>query len=153
MPKKRSCASSVGRQRCFLVRSGGGGGGGDGDDDGDGDVGGGRGTGIRGGEVESEQESTLPRALRWDEWGVYEGHGGMTYGFLSEQGLIHQLNATFSAVVNNVERDYFVGGVLVCTLIREAAREIAEVDVALPCGDWYNNALEVMGDAKSVLQG
>ena len=85
-----------------------------------------------------------------DEWGAYLGHGGMTYGFLSEQGFIKQLNATFSAAVNNVERSYFVSGVLVCEMIKLAALELANERISLPCGDWYNGVMNVWDDMASI---
>uniref|UniRef100_A0A7S4B008 Beta-lactamase-related domain-containing protein n=1 Tax=Chrysotila carterae TaxID=13221 RepID=A0A7S4B008_CHRCT len=94
-------------------------------------------------------EAHLPRALHSDEWGMFIGHGGMTYGFLSEQGYIPQLNATFSAVVNHVKRDFFVPGVLTCMLVRLAALELRDETVDLECGDWYHKAQEaaVLQDA------
>ena len=35
-----------------------------------------------------------------DSWGSYVGHGGDTYGFLSESGFLSQFNASFSATAN-----------------------------------------------------
>jgi len=48
-------------------------------------------------EVQS-QPSTFPP--QFNEPGAYKGHGGDTYGFLSEQGMIYGLNASISVVVN-----------------------------------------------------
>lgn len=36
----------------------------------------------------------------YGSWGAYIGHGGDTYGFLSESGVLPQFNATFSAIAN-----------------------------------------------------
>ena len=46
-------------------------------------------------------------------WGAYMGHGGDTYGFLSEQGIIGQLgNASFSVVSNEDTDGRFVQAAL-----------------------------------------
>ena len=37
-------------------------------------------------------------------WGSYVGHGGDTYGFLSESGVLSQFNASFSATANEARR-------------------------------------------------
>ena len=36
-------------------------------------------------------------------WGSYVGHGGDTYGFLSESGVLSEFNASFSATANEVQ--------------------------------------------------
>ena len=38
-----------------------------------------------------------------DSWGSYVGHGGDTYGFLSESGVLREFNASFSATANEVQ--------------------------------------------------
>ena len=67
------------------------------------------------------------------DWGAYLGHGGDTYGFLSEQGWIPQLNATFSVVANQDFVGYFVKNVLACNLIQLAAKLLKGVTVDLRC--------------------
>lgn len=43
----------------------------------------------------------------YGSWGAYIGHGGDTYGFLSESGVLPQFNATFSAIANEVSSGKF----------------------------------------------
>jgi len=72
---------------------------------------------------------------RLGDWGTYVGHGGMTYGFVSEQGMIPQLNATFS-VVKNHDKDVLLDAyVLVCELIQEAANIYGGEVLDLSCGE------------------
>jgi len=69
------------------------------------------------------------------DWGTYVGHGGMTYGFISEQGMIPQLNATFSVVKNHDKDVLLVAYVLVCELIQEAAKIYRGEVLDLSCGE------------------
>ena len=80
------------------------------------------------------KQTSWARGARYGEWGTYLGHGGNTYGFLSEQGLIPQLNATFSVVANSNADDLFVAGVLTCQIIAVAAEEVLGHNIRLPCG-------------------
>eukprot|EP00933_Yihiella_yeosuensis_P035434 TRINITY_DN28988_c0_g1_i2.p1 TRINITY_DN28988_c0_g1~~TRINITY_DN28988_c0_g1_i2.p1 ORF type:complete len:172 (+),score=37.68 TRINITY_DN28988_c0_g1_i2:358-873(+) len=66
-------------------------------------------------------------------WGSYVGHGGDTYGFLSESGLIPQFNASFAAVANEDYQITFVKNVLVCKAIEIAAKVLLEKDLYLKC--------------------
>lgn len=47
---------------------------------------------------QSSWNATVPPVLH--SWGSYVGHGGDTYGFLSESGMLSQFNASFSATAN-----------------------------------------------------
>ncbi len=67
------------------------------------------------------------------DWGSYVGHGGDTYGFLSEQGVIPQLNASFAVVANEDGNGNFVKGALACGIIEIAARVFAGAQVDLKC--------------------
>jgi len=72
-------------------------------------------------EVQS-QPSTFPP--QFDEPGAYKGHGGDTYGFLSEQGMIYGLNASISVVVN---QDGSVRGASASGLICKAIEAVYAV--------------------------
>merc|ERR1712137_1518074 len=60
----------------------------------------------------------------YGEWGATMGHGGDTYGFASDQGLIPQLNATFSWVANTEETGDDVSYFISCNVIMIATRFI-----------------------------
>lgn len=84
-----------------------------------------------------QQTSRKPSAYppRLSDWGAYLGHGGDTYGFLSEQGLLPQLNATFSVIANE---DYYMQGqyvksTLACHFIELAADEVLGLKLDLDC--------------------
>lgn len=82
---------------------------------------------------QTSRHASFPPKL--SEWGSYLGHGGDTYGFLSEQGLIPQLNATFSVIANE---DYYLYGSyvksgLACNLIEMAALEVLGEELDLGC--------------------
>lgn len=68
------------------------------------------------------------------EWGAYMGHGGDTYGFLSEQGIVSKLgNASFS-VVANTDSDYqLVTNAMACRLIQTAAKVLQDTTIDLHC--------------------
>lgn len=68
-----------------------------------------------------------------DDWGSYLGHGGDTYGFLSEQGWVPQLNATFAVVANEDFEGNFVKNALACALIQMAAEVLRGEAVDLGC--------------------
>ena len=55
--------------------------------------------------------------------GAYVGHGGDTYGFLSEQGFYPTVNATIAVVANEDQHGDFVKNTLACG----AYKIIAEV--------------------------
>lgn len=71
---------------------------------------------------------------QFDQWGAYMGHGGDTYGFLSEQGIVSKLgNASFS-VVANMDSDYqFVTNAMACRLIQAAAKVLQDTTIDLYC--------------------
>jgi len=78
------------------------------------------------------QNVTLPP--RFDEWGSYIGHGGDTYGFLSEQGIVGGLdNASFSVVANEDTEPNFVKGALACRTIVTAARILRGINIGIAC--------------------
>lgn len=71
---------------------------------------------------------TLPPDFR--QWGSYMGHGGDTYGFLSEQGIVGGLgNASFSVVSNQDYVGSFVQGAMACRTIVIAAKVLLGKDL------------------------
>jgi len=71
---------------------------------------------------------TLPPDFR--QWGSYMGHGGDTYGFLSEQGIVGGLgNASFSVVSNQDYVGSFVQGAMACRTIVTAAKVLLGKDL------------------------
>lgn len=79
------------------------------------------------------KQTSFAKHAESGEWGTYLGHGGNTYGFLSEQGLITQLNATFSVAVNANADPLFASGLLSCEIIAIAAEEILGKNLRLAC--------------------
>ena len=70
----------------------------------------------------------------FSQWGAYIGHGGDTYGFLSEQGIIGQLNnASFSVVANQDGNTGFVTLGMACRLIQTAAKVLQGETIDLHC--------------------
>lgn len=92
----------------------------------------------------------------YGSWGAYIGHGGDTYGFLSESGVLPQFNATFSAIANEAKgegagvelrlggegsprcavlgQEYlgpFVKNVMVCKMIEVAAKVLLNQEIFL----------------------
>jgi hypothetical protein len=71
-------------------------------------------------------QQTADRWLPWEkppqfgDWGTTIGHGGATYGFLSDQGLIPQLNATWSYAGNSDDGSW--ADALTCQIIKVAAK-------------------------------
>lgn len=76
--------------------------------------------------------ATYPPIL--GSWGSYIGHGGDTYGFLSETGVLTQFNASFSAIANEDYEGTFVKNVLVCKAIEIAAKVLLGEAIYLKCG-------------------
>lgn len=64
----------------------------------------------------------------YGDWGTTMGHGGDTYGFVSDQGFIPQLNATWSWVSNTENVGMDVSYFITCNLIKIAARVVLGVD-------------------------
>lgn len=71
-------------------------------------------------------------APAFDRLGQLIGHGGDTYGFLSEQGILFGLNASLSIIVNHDDGVY-VGTNLMCNVIRIAAKVIRGLDLNIKC--------------------
>lgn len=65
------------------------------------------------------------------QWGYSLGHGGLTYGFSSNQGYIKPAGAGFS-VVTNVDTSYF-SSMLACNMMQIAAEVLAGEDAFLNC--------------------
>ena len=76
---------------------------------------------------------TFPPDFR--QWGSYIGHGGDTYGFLSEQGIVGGLgNASFSVVANMDYETSFVQGAMACRTISTAAKVLLNIKLNITCG-------------------
>ena len=75
--------------------------------------------------------ATLPPVA--SELGSYVGHGGDTYGFLSEQGYYSHLNATIVVVANTDAPGYFVQGVMACNAVKTAAPIILGRSAGVKC--------------------
>lgn len=73
----------------------------------------------------------LRRPWHYGDWGTTLGHGGDTYGFISDQGFIPQLNATFSWVGNSD------GGLsnfdITCSIINVAATVVLGIKEPFRC--------------------
>lgn len=82
-------------------------------------------------------QQTADRWLPWEkppqlgDWGTTIGHGGATYGFLSDQGLIPQLNSTWSYAGNSDEGSW--ADALTCQIIKAAAKVRFGVAPDLTC--------------------
>mmetsp|Transcript_44189 Transcript_44189/g.104610 ORF Transcript_44189/g.104610 Transcript_44189/m.104610 type:complete len:487 (+) Transcript_44189:72-1532(+) len=79
--------------------------------------------------------AAIRKSRHWNygDWGTTLGHGGDTYGFISDQGFIPQFNATWSYVVNRdmpPNRVYM----LTCEVIRAAAEILYNKSTTLLCG-------------------
>lgn len=85
--------------------------------------------------VEAVNFSRHSGAPQFGRWGSYMGHGGDTYGFLSEQGIIGQLdNASFSVVSNEDYEGSFVQHSVACRVIKAAAKVLKDVALDFECG-------------------
>ena len=65
--------------------------------------------------------------------GAYVGHGGDTYGFLSEQGFYPTINATIAVVANSDAKGYFVKNVLACGAYKIVAKATLTRAVDVRC--------------------
>eukprot|EP00747_Dinoflagellata_sp_TGD_P167757 gnl/TRDRNA2_/TRDRNA2_192802_c0_seq1.p1 gnl/TRDRNA2_/TRDRNA2_192802_c0~~gnl/TRDRNA2_/TRDRNA2_192802_c0_seq1.p1 ORF type:complete len:431 (-),score=66.84 gnl/TRDRNA2_/TRDRNA2_192802_c0_seq1:46-1338(-) len=70
---------------------------------------------------------------KYGDWGTTLGHGGDTYGFISDQGFIPQLNATFSHIVNT-DRPPSQVFPLTCEIIKTAGKILLGSAPPLDCG-------------------
>lgn len=76
------------------------------------------------------------------DWGVTLGHGGDTYGFISDQGYIPQLNATWSWVGNS---DSGISNFdVTCNVIVEAAKAITGEAPPFKCSRWGAEEGEIL---------
>jgi len=66
--------------------------------------------------------------------GSYMGHGGDTYGFLSEAGVLPDLNASFAVVANTDSPGTFVKNVMACNMIETAHKILLNKTLNLKCG-------------------
>jgi len=67
------------------------------------------------------------------DWGTYIGHGGDTYGFLSEQGIVSGLNASLSIVANQDTDGGIVQQEAFCQSIVVAAKVLLGKTLSFPC--------------------
>ena len=81
--------------------------------------------------VEAARRGPYPPKL--GDWGTYLGHGGDTYGFLSEQGVLPRLNASFSVVVSSDSPRISLTFQVVCPLIEMAAWHLQKIKLSLGC--------------------
>ena len=65
--------------------------------------------------------------------GAYVGHGGDTYGFLSEQGYYPTAAATIAVVANEDQRGNFVKNALACGAYKVVANVTMGRDAAVDC--------------------
>jgi len=79
------------------------------------------------------QQMDSKNPLHYGDWVTTLGHGGDTYGFISDQGHIPQLNATYSYIGNSD------GGIsnfdVTCNLIKTAAKALKVEAPDFKCGD------------------
>jgi len=81
-------------------------------------------------------QGTKSRAAppNFGQWGAYMGHGGDTYGFLSEQGIVGRLgNASFSVVANTDGLFNIATRTMACRVITAAAKALLSEVVDLHC--------------------
>jgi CubicO group peptidase (beta-lactamase class C family) len=77
-------------------------------------------------------------ASELSDLGVYLGHGGATYGFLSEQGFYASINSTI-AVVTNQDLNTSIVGLVHCKIVQTAARMLySNSTIDLRCGNHTN---------------
>ena len=77
-----------------------------------------------------------PPPSNFSVWGGYLGHGGDTYGFLSEQGIIGGPRpglGSFSVVANEDSDGNFVRATLACRVIVAAAKVLLGEELELGC--------------------
>ena len=75
-----------------------------------------------------------PYPPRVEDDGAYVGHGGDTYGYLSEQGFYPTLEATIAVVANEDARGSFVKSTLACGAARIVANVTQGRATTLACG-------------------
>jgi len=76
------------------------------------------------------------------DWGATIGHGGDTYGFISDQGFIPQLNATWSWVGNS---DAGLSNFdITCNIITTAAKVVLGQDPPFKCSHWTVPYTEIL---------
>lgn len=77
------------------------------------------------------------------DWGSYMGHGGDTYGFLSEAGIVAHLNASMAIVANEDSDSIIVSHNAFCKAIRAAARVLQGRHLLLFCASDEEESLVV----------
>jgi len=76
------------------------------------------------------------------DWGATLGHGGDTYGFISDQGLIPQLNATWSWVGNS---DAGLSNFdITCNIITTAAKVVLGQEAPFKCAGFAMQSDEIV---------
>jgi CubicO group peptidase (beta-lactamase class C family) len=65
--------------------------------------------------------------------GNYNGHGGDTYGFLSEQGYLESIESTISVVSNQDHNGLIAGYDLMCKVVQAASQILYNNTVDLQC--------------------
>lgn len=75
--------------------------------------------------------------LHYGDWGTTLGHGGDTYGFISDQGFIPQLNATWSWVGNS---DSGLSNFdITCNIIKTASKVVLGTEAPITCSQWLDD--------------
>lgn len=87
------------------------------------------GTGLM---IEAATQS-VPHPPTFSALGTYMGHGGDTYGFLSEQGIAFGLNASISVIANQDGDSSFVSMSFMCKTIETAAKVLHGSTADLNC--------------------
>jgi len=68
-----------------------------------------------------------------EEFASYVGHGGDTYGFMSDNGFFPSLNASISVIVNQDYDWAYPTQVVTCKVVELVARHLGHEDVDLGC--------------------
>jgi len=75
---------------------------------------------------------TTMGAPTYDRIGQAVGHGGDTFGFLSEQGMLFGLNASISLIINH-DSGVYVGTDLMCHAVKIASKALLGREANLTC--------------------
>merc|ERR1712070_1271277 len=88
--------------------------------------------------VQELDSSKIKSGYHLGQWGTTVGHGGDTYGYISDQGYIPQLNATWSWVGNS---DAGLSNFdITCNIITTAAKVLLGKEAPFRCSSWADNA-------------
>merc|ERR1712203_442550 len=91
----------------------------------------------------SVSQNKTYRPIEPSQWGYYFGHGGITYGFSSNQGYILPASAGFS-ITSNTDSPMF-SGLATCKAIEIAAEVIGGHPIFLNCSNHQGPFMEVDG--------